>query len=108
MTAPFVPTAPSWICHEPGIELALNGRIYTHGLEVWAAALPGRFPERVWANDITHRDVTCFIGATGPTTFESPPGFFPPEVARAVGEAFGPPERFARFVTYRRTGSPAR
>lgn len=96
------------LSHEPGIELALNGRIYTHGLEVWAAALAGRFPERVWAKDITHRDVTCFIGATGPTTFEAPPGFFPPEVARAVGESFGPPERVGRFVTYRRIGSSAR
>ncbi len=96
------------LSHEPGIELAINGRIYTHGLEVWAATLAGRFPEQVWVNDITHPDVTCYIGATGPITFESPPGVFPPEVSRAIGEAFGPPERVGRFVVYRRTGGPER
>ncbi len=89
------------LSHDPGLELTLNGRIYTHALEVWAATLAGRFPERVWVHDVAHPDVECFVAETA-STFESPPGVFPPEVARALADEFGPPERIGRFVTYKR------
>lgn len=86
---------------DPGLELALDGRIYTHVIELWNASLHGRYPEAVWAADIGHPDVRCFVVETGDA---EPPkvaaALVPIAVLGAMDARFGPPVRRGRFAVY--------
>ncbi len=86
----------------PGFELALNGRIYTHPLELYYLALSGRFSSAAWAADVTHPNVRCFVSEVSGSLPPAPEGPFPPEVAEALAGAFDAPTRIGPLVVYLR------
>lgn len=74
---------------DPGIELALDGRLYTHVIELWNEVRLGRFPAEVWAADVRHTNVRCFVAWTGDATPPPHPvGLFPPAVLDAMRDRF--------------------
>jgi hypothetical protein len=74
---------------DPGVEMAINGRIHTHAIELWNQARLGRFPAGLWAADVRHPNVRCVITWTGDAQPPSAPsGYFPEEVAEAMRESF--------------------
>jgi hypothetical protein len=89
---------------DPGIEFTVNGRIHTHGLELWNEVRLGRFPEAMWADDVRSSAVRCFVAWAG----EAPPparpaGLFPESVARALADGFGAPHVDRGYAIYART-----
>ncbi len=73
------------LSNDPGVEYAVNGRIYTHGLELLLLALQGRYPLAPWIADVSSPHVTCFLShARVPAA--RPDGPFPEEVKAALAE----------------------
>jgi hypothetical protein len=86
---------------DPGIELAVNGRIHTHAVELWNESRTGRFPETLWVQDVESDQVRCaasWIEDGDPP--DTPPGLFPPEVARAMRDKFMPPMMVDGYAIY--------
>ena len=89
---------------DPGIELALNGRIHTHDLELWNQVRLGRLSAAGWAADMRHPSVRCFVTWTGHASPPShPDALLPPEVAAVVLDRFVAPTVDGGYAIYRAT-----
>jgi len=87
---------------DPGIELALNGRIHTHPIEMENEVRRGRFPVATWVEDVGSPTVRCVVTWTGDRPAPpSPAGPFPPEVAHALGARFELARVDAGYAIYR-------
>ncbi len=88
---------------DPGIEMEINGRIHTHDLELWNQTRLGRFSGALWASDLEHPNVRCFVtwaGSAPPPAI--PEGLFPEQVAHVVREQYALEDVEAGYALYRR------
>jgi hypothetical protein len=92
--------------NDPGIELTVNGRLYTHTLELWNEARLGRFPERLWLDDVSSPNVRCLVGFSGDAPPPVVPEGFPPKVLRALEERFVLDSVHYGYAVYGRRDSP--
>lgn len=87
---------------DPGVELTVNARLHTHGLELTMETAAGRFPEAVWIDDVRSPNVRCvvtYIGKASPP--DSPTGAYPPGVGMAMRDRFRFERVVAGFAVYR-------
>lgn len=86
----------------PGVELAVNGRLYTHVLELAMEVERGRFPSALWRGDVEAPNVRCVVTAvhTAPLDRIEEP-LLPPDVTRAMRDRFRFVEVARFYAIYR-------
>ncbi|MGA2449961.1 MAG: hypothetical protein ABTD50_14880 [Polyangiaceae bacterium] len=101
------------IADEPGLEVALNGRLITTPFQMTHLVASGRFPVRLWLDDVSRSDVQGVVLMDD--LLERPISAvdfahdrFPPELRRRLRELYMLQAVHGGFYVYRRRDAPSR